>query len=356
MICELMLAVLTVTGPDLENEVKGTSEGEGLDGREIVVEGRAIGLTESGIALKVDDVPIMVFTGEGTDARAPWFLKFCSITQPKLRVTGVLDEVYGGTASGGKEGVIGLRLRGDDGSPLPFEAIEFQPDMRFYCNPFSLGFLVAVLVIVLVSVFFGLSLRKLRARTLQTERKRMADDLHDTIEQHLVGAGMLLQLGRNAEARDILIRAKKEMRDIVWGLKNDDMVRQTPMEMLREYAKEQTKSGICRVETRLAGLPGRLDASQMRDLLLIVREAVGNAVKHGHAGKVAIVADPVGDSGWQLRISNDGLPFDSSSAQGPADGHFGLEGMKARARRLNATMSIDVKDGRTVVTVKSEPA
>ena len=93
-----------------------------------------------------------------------------------------------------------------------------------------------------------------------------------------------------------------------------------------------------------------LDAAEMRDLSLVIRESVGNAVKHGHAQKVAIASDPLPD-GWRLRIANDGVPFDASTAPGPSEGHFGLEGMKARARRLGAELTIAAENGRTVVSI-----
>lgn len=328
MILGIVLAAL-VSGVEL-------IEGD-FDGRTITVEGRAIGFTESGFAVKVDDVPLTVIVEE-----RPVYLKACSITQPLVEITGTLEQVYGSTASGQKEGVVGLRLR-----PSSATDLVFRPDGRFFLNPFTLG----VLILMLVAYLSFVSRRQLKTRTLMTERKRMADDLHDTIEQHLVSAGMLLQLGKTNEAREILLRAKREMRDIVWGLKNDDMMRLTPGAMIHEYTKAETKKGVCRIEARLLGLPEHLEASAMRDLSLIIREAVGNAIKHGHARKIAIVSDPVGKNGWKLRISNDGTPYDSATALGPADGHFGLEGMKARARRLGAELTIEVAAGRTVVTL-----
>lgn len=308
-----------------------------FDGKTITVEGRAIGFTESGFAVKVDDVPLTVIVEE-----RPVYLKACSVTQPLVEITGVLEQVYGSTASGQREGVVGLRLR-----PRSETDLVFRPDWRFFFNPFTLG----VLVLLLVGSISFLSRRQLKTRTLMAERKRMADDLHDTIEQHLVGAGMLLQIGKTNEAREILVRAKREMRDIVWGLKNDDMMRLTPSAMIHEYAKAETKKGVCRVETRLAGLPEHLEVSAMRDLSLIIREAVGNAIKHAGARKIAIVSDAVGKSGWKLRIANDGTPYDSTKALGPSEGHFGLEGMKARARRLGSDLTIAVEAGRTVVTL-----
>jgi signal transduction histidine kinase len=185
------------------------------------------------------------------------------------------------------------------------------------------------------------------------ERKRMADDLHDTIEQHLVGAGMMIKMNRLKEAEGVLVRAKREIRDIVWGLKNDDMMRMTPAEMLRELARVENEKGICRVATGLAGLPQQMDAARMRDLSLIVREAIGNAIKHGGARHVAIATDAAGGGdGWLLRVANDGAPFDPAKAPGATEGHFGLEGMRQRARRLGATLDFSFCEGWTVLSLK----
>ena len=99
-----------------------------------------------------------------------------------------------------------------------------------------------------------------------------------------------------------------------------------------------------------------MDAAKMRDLSLIVREAIGNAVKHGGAKKVAITSDQQEGGGWLLRIANDGEPFDSATAPGAREGHFGLEGMRQRARRLGAEVSFSTKSGWTVVSVCARKA
>ena len=90
----------------------------------------------------------------------------------------------------------------------------------------------------------------------------------------------------------------------------------------------------------------------MRDLSLIVREAIGNAVKHGGAKRIAMSSDPVGRGGWLLRISNDGTPFDPATAPGAAEGHFGLEGMRQRALRLGAVVSIARRKSGMVVEIR----
>ena len=79
-------------------------------------------------------------------------------------------------------------------------------------------------------------------------------------------------------------------------------------------------------------------------------------VEIGGAKKVALTADPGAGGGWLLRLANDGTPFDPATAPGPAEGHFGLEGMRQRARRLGATLSFAQRDGWTVLSLeKTEP-
>ena len=323
--------------------------------KRVKVCGRAINLTDAGFAMEVDDIPVTVFS-----TRLPPFLEDCGATRPKLDVVGVPELVLDQSSLFGRpRRVMGVKLHvaGPDD-------ITLLPDLRYRMNRrearvqiaiFSTIAALGLMLLVLLSLIIRQARRQLRTSTLMKERKRMADDLHDTIEQHLVGAGMLLQLGKTREARDILVRAKREMRDIVWGLKNDDMMRLTPSEMLREYARAENRKGVCRIDTRLSGLPDRMDASQMRDLSLVVREAVGNAVKHGGAKKIAITCDATEAGGWLLRIANNGAPFDSANAPGPADGHFGLEGMKARARRLGAELEIALRDSWTVVSLRRQP-
>ena len=140
------------------------------------------------------------------------------------------------------------------------------------------------------------------------------------------------------------------------GTNRTVMVPLSPAEMLRHLAREETAKGIYRVEARVEGLPHKLDAASMRDLSLIVRESIGNAVKHGGAKKIAISSDAIQGGGWLLRIANDGAPFDPESAPGAKEGHFGLEGMRQRACRLGATVSFARRKTGMVVEICHPPA
>jgi signal transduction histidine kinase len=336
---------------DEEDLVFAGDEKSGVNWLRVEVSGRAIGLTSRGFAMDVGGVPVNVFV-----SKLPDFLSDCDSTHPKVKVRGVAELMLDqSTLFTDSRYVMGVKINVSDSAD-----IALMPDLSYLAAKrdrrvmFAAGAFVALLALGLVIfavVIFRQRRRNFRANTVMAERKRMADDLHDTIEQHLAGAMMLVRLGKSKEAQDVLAHAKREMRDIVWGLMNDDMMRLSPTEMLREMAKNENRKGIYRVDTKLEGLPASMDASSMRDLSLIVREAIGNAVKHGGAKKIAIAGEPT-STGWRLRVANDGAAFDPAAAPGPAEGHFGVEGMRQRARRIGAGVSFSVRNGWTVLDLE----
>ena len=207
--------------------------------------------------------------------------------------------------------------------------------------------------------------RERESRLLADERKRMAGDLHDTIEQHLAGARILLstaadKLGRDEPAAEravkmageVLAEAKRQIRDVILNLRSDILMRESTESLVAKLAKDINARGIVRVRVRLRGIPSDLSAGEKSDLVAIVQQAVTNAVKHGGAKNIAIVSDPEGGAadsasldssrgktGFVLRILNDGEPFDAAKALGPESGHFGLANMRERAKRSG--MSIE---------------
>ena len=329
-----------------------TDEDRGVNFLRVTVVGRAMGVTESGFALNLDDLPVNVVVSE-----LPDFIDGCDRTHPKVSVTGVAELMLDPSALLGGEGyVMGVKV--DVSGPAD---IVLLPDAAYFavCHDrlVSLVTMAVIVLLIVGALVFGVVIYRqrrgmFRTRTIMAERKRMADDIHDTIEQHLVGAGMLLKINRLKEAQEVLVRAKREIRDIVWGLKNDDMMRLTPAEMLRQLAHEENVKGLYRVDTKLDGLPTTMDAAAMRDLSLIVRESIGNAVKHGGAKKIAISVDPLADGGWLMRVSNDGEPFDPETVPGSKEGHFGLEGMNQRARRIGATLRFERRGKGMVLNIE----
>ena len=190
--------------------------------------------------------------------------------------------------------------------------------------------------------------RRRHKKLIDEERRRMADELHDTIEQHLAGARILLstaeeRLGGGNEsvskalsmAGEVLGNAKREIRDVILNLRSEDMMTRPLADLVASVAKELDERGVARTRCRLLGIPDDLGAGVKADLVAVVQQAVTNAVSHGKAKNIVIVSDGVADDGrhFVLRVLNDGEPFDASKALGPAAGHFGLANMRLRAKR-----------------------
>lgn len=189
---------------------------------------------------------------------------------------------------------------------------------------------------------------------LTAERKRMADDLHDTIEQHLAGARILLStagqsLGQTETpatvalkmAEDVLGNAKREIREVIMNLRQEELMNKSLRELLISLAKELNRTGTIRVRYNLAALAQeqskKESAASNVDILAIVRQAVTNAVVHGGAKTAILVADT--KPSFSIRILNDGAVFDATKAPGPDMGHFGLSNMRERAKRSGFTIS-----------------
>ena len=176
------------------------------------------------------------------------------------------------------------------------------------------------------------------------ERRRMAADLHDTIEQHLAGANLIAAGVQSLDGvspevveamktlAGLLANAKAEVRRSVMNLRNAGDASVPLADTVASMVTSLKKTGV-RARKCLRGLPDALPEVLAHDLVQIIREATTNAVKHGKAGCVVFTSDPLPDGGFELKVLNDGAPFEIDRALGPETGHYGLSGMRERALR-----------------------
>ena len=90
------------------------------------------------------------------------------------------------------------------------------------------------------------------------------------------------------------------------------------------------------------------------NLLRIIRELVVNAVRHGHATSVRIAGSLAGQTLY-FSVQDDGCGFDPASCPGSDQGHFGIQGIRERLKRLNGSLNIESspsKGTRAVVTIE----
>ena len=224
------------------------------------------------------------------------------------------------------------------------------------------GALATMLTIVARSQASVIRQQAQQQATLE-ERQRIARDLHDTLEQELVGVNMLLDNtamrlnGGNPEAaeplglaRRLLRRAREESRSTIRELRSVALEQRGLPAALDELLRPLATAGGAQFAVEVHGQAGRLPGTIETSLLRIAQEAAANAARHAGASQITIQLD-YGPRELRLEIRDDGRGFDHAAAS-PEAGHFGLSGMKERAEKIGGVLAISSSPGRgTIVSV-----
>ncbi len=188
------------------------------------------------------------------------------------------------------------------------------------------------------------------------ERERISKDLHDGIIQSLYAIGLSLEdvpdlmpddreeaVTRVDRAIDSINLAITDLRNFIFGLRPESMERQTLLGGLATVADEVRLNAMIDVELQAdaAAVPD-LPVARRAELLQIAREALSNMARHSRATQATILVEPV-DSDLRLTISDNGRGFDPTQARSST--HQGLANMRARARDLGGTLTIQSGPG-----------
>ena len=196
---------------------------------------------------------------------------------------------------------------------------------------------------------------RLQERTL--ERERIARELHDTLIQGFQGIVLLFgatiqRLPSEHPTRDLmsraLVRANEvlaEARDRVSGLRNSmDLPNDLPT-ALEQAAQDLLHVQPVEFEMTVKGLRQTLHAVVMEEAYQIGREALANAQRHASAKHIRLEVI-FSARRLQLRVQDDGTGIDAEILKGKAiAGHWGLSGMRERARKISARVHIRSQPG-----------
>jgi signal transduction histidine kinase/ligand-binding sensor domain-containing protein len=200
----------------------------------------------------------------------------------------------------------------------------------------------------------------------ETERKRIAGELHDSLGQRLtVIKNMALLLnrpdGRNRQHQIEAIasetaQAIAEVRNISHNLRPyqlDLLGLKKAIEFL--IARTCETSGI-RADVVVDDLSGAFCKESEIHFYRIVQECLNNIAKHSKATTITILVQS-NAAGVSLVVSDDGVGFLSTRPNGDGKmGGFGLTGICERARLLGGKASIRSAPGQgTTVTIEIEP-
>jgi signal transduction histidine kinase len=197
---------------------------------------------------------------------------------------------------------------------------------------------------------------ELRLEERLTERTRIARELHDTLLQGFISASLHLhvameKLPEESPAKPLLARALQvteqvieEGRNTVRGFRSTDT---ESLDLGRAFTRVPHELDFERqVDFRVIveGDPQALHPVIRDEVYSIGREAMVNAFRHSKAAAIEVELQY---SSSQLRVivSDDGCGIDNQVLEAGRDGHWGLSGMRERARRIGATLKVSSRHG-----------
>jgi signal transduction histidine kinase len=206
-----------------------------------------------------------------------------------------------------------------------------------------------LLALSLIGIWLLTNRNKLKQRMKELElRNQIAADLHDEVGSSLSSIHMLSQMatqqGNETTHKDILARmssnAKEtmdKMGDIVWMIKPGETEAGSLKQRMEQFAYEICSSKNILLQMDIAAVESFKPAMEQRkNIYLIFKEALNNAVKYSGTEKVDVRAS-IQNKQLELQVKDYGKGFDIlKSSRGN-----GLGNMKNRAKELQAQLQIE---------------
>lgn len=202
----------------------------------------------------------------------------------------------------------------------------------------------------------------------ERERQLIAYEIHDGLAQQLAGALMKAQAlavaeaagasqaaaaqgaGRpHAEMAAVLKDALEEARRLIAGLRPPLLDEAGPAAAIAAFIDEQNRQFRGRIEFRSRAEVKRFAPPVEAALFRIGQEAVNNAQRYSQSDRIEVeLRESYGNI--ELSVRDWGVGFDPERVE---QGHFGLQGIRERARLLGGTVEILSRAGEgTTVRVR----
>ena len=189
-----------------------------------------------------------------------------------------------------------------------------------------------------------------RESAVASERKLLAQELHDSIAQSLAFLKIQMGLLRAAMAQgdqagidaalselDAGVRESyNDVRELLLHFRVRTDSERLDLALRETLSKFELQAGLSwHLECHDNGVP--LPADVQIQVLHIVQEALSNVRKHARAGQVWV--DVQSHPRWVIRVRDDGQGF-SPDGKKPDATHVGLSIMRERAERIGATLDV----------------
>jgi signal transduction histidine kinase len=179
------------------------------------------------------------------------------------------------------------------------------------------------------------------------ERAQIAHDLHDGTIQALFALGLEADNRRvtaeSEETRAALGDVVARVNDLIGNIRSYIAMLEaesppSPPELIPDLQfviRQLVPAGVDVVTNVNAPAVHELDSRDVEDLLYIAREALSNAMRHGHPSKVAIDLRQTADD-TLLTIQDNGVGFDMEQVTP----NMGSTTLKTRTQRLGANLTV----------------
>ncbi len=241
---------------------------------------------------------------------------------------------------------------------------------RNYFTPHQAALALAMADQVAITMVNAELYENARALAALQERQRLAQNLHDAVNQSLFSAGLIAEVLPRLWERDqkqalqsledlrrLTRGALAEMRELLAELRPSVLTDSSLGDLLRQLANAFTGRTNIPVSVNISGehvLPAEIQVALYR----ICQEAFNNIAKHAGATRVEIdlqyEAGPAVDStitvakagapqqiavrSVEMRIRDDGAGFNTGKSSAP--GHYGLGMMRERAEAVRAELTV----------------
>ncbi|MFQ5813101.1 MAG: sensor histidine kinase [Anaerolineae bacterium] len=206
---------------------------------------------------------------------------------------------------------------------------------------------------------------------IESERQRLAREIHDGLIQELTGAVLQLEICEKiykkdpSEILDPLIRAKeqarkclRQLRQLTFDLRLTAVKELGLVEALRRHCDELSQENGIPIEFKATKVQMELPLPIARSLFCIAREALLNATKHAQARRIEVDVR-FAKQYVMLAVKDDGTGFnvESTLAKAEEQKSFGIVGMRERAHLLGGSLEVQSKrqSGTEVIAVIPYP-
>ena len=203
----------------------------------------------------------------------------------------------------------------------------------------------------------------------QDERRRIAQILHDDLQQLLFGIQLKMTFVRQgaeatgaaalvehaAESEDYLDRAILVSRQLTVDLSPPVLAGEGLTQTLEWLTTQMQEVHNLAVDLR-AEHPFVIEQEGMRVLLFqIVRELLFNVVKHADTDRATVTIDEA-DGGLIIIVADEGAGFDPAALKPKTEGGFGLFSVRERLRLFGGTLEIESAPGEGTRMIATIPA